>query len=95
MDQEKLITNIRWLQAMSKLERDKSRFTDNEIDIINECIDNNETKILDTMRYQIYRDISRYPKYECIALWVRERGLIDHEPEFVRELVKIFGIGDE
>ena len=92
MDQERLINNIRWLQAMSKLEKDKRRFTDEEIDIINNCIDNNETKILDTMRQQIYRDILRYPKYECIALWSRERGLIDHVPEFIINLVKHFGI---
>ena len=92
MDQERLIINIRWLTAMSKLSKDKSRFTDKEIDIINECIDNNEPKILNTMRQQIYRDIVRYPKYECIALWSRERGLIDHKPEFIINLVEQFGI---
>lgn len=95
MDQNRLINNIRWLTAMSKLERDKSRFTDKEIDIINECIENNETKILDTMKQQIYRDIERYPKYECIALWSRERGLIDHVPEFIINLVEQFGIKEE
>ena len=92
MDQNALITNILWLQAMVKLEKDKSRFTDKEIDIINNCIENNETKILDTMRWQIYRDIVRYPKYECIALWSRERGLIDHKPEFIITLVEQFGV---
>lgn len=92
MDQNRLINNIRWLQAMVKLEKDKRRFTDNEIDIINNCIDNNEPKILNTMRQQIYRDILRYPKYECIALWSRERGLIDHVPEFIINLVKQFDI---
>ena len=92
MDQNALINNIRWLTAMSKLSKDKSRFTDKEIDIINDCIDNNKPKILDTMRQQIYRDIERYPKYECITLWVRERGLIDHVPEFIINLVKQFDI---
>ena len=92
MDQNRLITNIRWLQAMSKLEKNKSKFNEEEIDIINNCIDNNETKILDTMRQQIYRDILRYPKYECIAIWSRERGLIDHKPAFIINLVKQFGI---
>ena len=92
MDQERLINNIRWLQVMCKLEKDKGRFTDKEIDIINNCIEKNETKILDTMRYQIYRDIERYPKYECFAIWCRERGLIDHVPEFIINLVEQFGI---
>ena len=92
MDQERLINNILWLQAMSKLERNKSRFTDNEIDIIIEFIDNYEPRILKTMKLQIYRDIERYPKYHCIAIFVRERGLIDHVPEFIINLVEQFGI---
>jgi len=92
MDQEKLINNIRWLKAMDKLSKNKGRFTNKEIDVINNYIENNEIKILDTMRQQIYRDIARYPKYECIALWVRERGLIDHVPEFIINLVSQFGI---
>lgn len=92
MDQNALVNNILWLQAMSKLEKDKSRFTDKEIDIINNCIDNNEPKILNTMRQQIYRDISKYSKYYCIAIWSRERGLIDHVPEFIINLVEQFGI---
>ena len=92
MDQNRLINNIRWLQAMVKLEKDKSRFTDEEIDVINNCVDNNEPKILDTMRWQIYRDIERYPKYECIAIWCHERGLIDHVPKFIINLVEQFDI---
>ncbi|NOR85107.1 hypothetical protein GQ473_03240, partial [archaeon] len=71
MDQNALINNILWLQAMSKLEKDKGRFTDKEIDTINNCIENNKPKILDTMRWQIYRDIERYPKYFCVAIWCR------------------------
>lgn len=92
MDQERLINNILWLQAMSKLERDKSRFTDKEIDIIIEFIDNYEHRILKTMKFQIYRDISRYPKYYCIAIWSREKGLIDHVPVFIINLVEQFDI---
>lgn len=92
MDQNALISNIRWLRAMSKLEKDKSRFTDKEIDIIIEFIDNYEPRILKTMKFQIYRDIERYPKYYCIAIWNRERGLIDHVPEFIINLVEQFGI---
>ena len=92
MDQNALNNNILWLQAMVKLETEKRKFNSEEIDIINNCIENNETKILDTMRYQIYRDIERYPKYECFAIWCRERGLIDHVPEFIINLVEQFGI---
>lgn len=95
MDQNRLINNIRWLKAMDKLSKDKRKFTDKEIDIINECINKNETKILDTMRWQIYKDILRYPKYECIALWSRERGLIDHVPKFIINIVKQFGIKED
>lgn len=95
MDQNALITNILWLQAMSKLEKDKGKFTDKEIDVINNCINNNKPKILDTMRQQIYRDIERYPKYYCIAIWCRERGLIDHVPAFIINLVEQFDIKEE
>lgn len=92
MDQEKLVNNILWLQAMVELEKNKRKFNSDEIFIINNCIENNETKILDTMRQQIYRDIEKYPKYECICLWTREKGLIDHVPEFIINLVEQFGI---
>jgi len=81
-----------WLKAMKKLETDKSDFSGRDVGIIVGFIDTYKKSIPEGIQTQILRDVSVYKKYDAIAMWVGQGGLIDYEPKFITELVKIFGI---
>lgn len=84
--------NELWIKAMNKLKDDKSMFNNDEtlelVDFINDYDRTMSQGIID----QIVRDIRTYKKYDAIAMWVGDGGLIEHEPEFIRGLVGLFGI---
>jgi hypothetical protein len=84
--------NELWIKAMNKLKDDKSMFNnDDNFSIANFIHDYKKTIPIDIIN-QITKDMTTYKKYDAIAMWVGDGGLIEHEPEFVKELVGLFGI---
>jgi len=84
-----------WLKAMEKLKIDKSKFSREDIIEITEFINENKNIVSFGVIFQIERDVRTYKKYDAIAMWVGNGGLIEHEPQFIVGLVKIFGIKEE
>lgn len=84
--------NKLWINAINKLKTDKSKFSIDDMDKIVEFMSNYEKEIQEGIEAQIARDIIVYRKYDAIAMWVGDGGLIEHEPAFIRELVGLFGI---
>ena len=84
--------NELWIKAMNKLKDDKSKFSSDDTSKLDDFLDEYEGYIPANMIYQIARDIEIYKKYDAIAMWVGDGGLIYHEPEFIKELVKIFDV---
>lgn len=84
--------NKLWFNAMNKLLEDKSKANINDIRIIDEFIYKYEKGIPEGIIYQIVRDLRFYKKYDAIAMWVGDGGLIENEPEFITELVGLFGV---
>lgn len=81
-----------WIKAMNKLNDDKSMFNSDDVLKVNDFLDDYRDKIPIGIIQQIAKDIEIYKKYDAIAMWVGDGGLIKHEPEFIRELVGLFGI---
>ena len=85
---------VLWNKAMEKLKTDKSEFSLEEI-----C---NAAKLAgrehrlghidDNVLAQIKNDLVIRRKYDAVSIWVGSGGLIEREPEFVTELVGMFGI---
>ena len=81
-----------WNKAMGKLKVDRSKFDTDDIFNMVEFINDYDFIIHEGIVIQIKKDIQIYNKYDAIAMWVGSGGLIESEPEFVTELVKMFGI---
>ena len=84
--------NELWIKAMNKLKDDKSEFSGRDIGVIVGFIDTYKKPISKGIENQILKDVSIYKKYDAIAMWIGDGGLIEHEPEFIRGLVGLFGI---
>ena len=82
--------NKLWINAMNKLKEDKSMFNLNDLCIFDELVF--ERDISEGILNQIEKDMKVYKKHDAIAMWVGDGGLIEHEPEFITELVGLFGV---
>ena len=83
---------VLWNKAMEKLKVDKSKFDSDDIFNIAGLVNDYDYIIREGVIVQIKRDMGIYKKYDAIAMWVGDGGLIEHEPKFITELVKMFGI---
>ena len=81
-----------WIKAMNKLNDDKSKFNSDDIFNIVEFINDYKDTMSEGIVNQIEKDVKIYKKYDAIAMWVDDGGLIEHEPEFITELVGLFGV---
>ena len=81
-----------WIKAMNKLKTDKSNFNIDGIFYITKFIDEYKKEIPIDIRNQIGYDMTTYKKYDAIAMWVGDGGLIEHEPEFIVGLVGLFDV---
>lgn len=81
-----------WKDAMNKLKEDRSMFNLNDLCILEECINEYNKPIQEGVLNQIEKDMRVYKKYDAIAMWVGYGALIKHEPEFITELVGLFGV---
>lgn len=81
-----------WIKAMNKLNDDKSKFNSDDIFNIVEFINDYKDTMPEGIVNQIEKDVKIYKKYDAIAMWVGDGGLIEHEPEFIKELVGLFGV---
>lgn len=81
-------------KAMEKLKTDKSEFSLEEICSTARlaCRERRLGHIDNDVVIQIKNDVVIRRKYDAISIWVGSGGLIEREPEFITELVKIFGI---
>lgn len=84
--------NKLWINAMNKLKEDRSMFDSDDIFNIVEFINDYKKTMPEGIINQIEKDVRLYKKYDAIAMWVGDNGLISYEPEFITELVKMFGI---
>ena len=83
--------NTLYENAMNKLKIDKSKFTPEDYLKFNAYINGFDT-IKIGVYIQLIEDMATYKKYDVIAMWVGDGGLIEYEPEFITGLVKLFGI---
>jgi len=79
-----------WLKSMEKLRSDRSRFNTEDVFKVVGFIYGYSKRIDKGIIEQIKRDMGIYKKYDCTAMWIG--GLMEYEPEFIRELVALFGI---
>ncbi len=82
---------VLWDKAMKKLKIDRGMFSVDDIFRIVK-LEHHEHSLSMGIIEQIKRDVGLYPKYDAIAMWVGDGGLIECEPKFITELVKMFGI---
>ena len=87
--------NELWINAMNELKKDRSMFNTDDIFNLITFISDYERVMSEDIINQIERDIRIYPKYDAIAMWLGDGGLIDQEPEFITELIGLFGIKKE
>lgn len=81
-------------KAKEKLKTDESEFSPEEVFSIAKftCREYILGHIDSDVLTQIKSDFVIRRKYAVISMWVGSGGLIESEPEFVTELVKMFGI---
>lgn len=84
--------NKLWSDATDKLKKDKSKFKSNEVFAIGVLIGGFKETISDGIIEQIIKDVTVYKKYDAIAMWVGDGGLIEYEPDFIIALVSLFGV---
>lgn len=84
--------NELWIKAMNKLKEDKSMFSSEDLVIYLNFYNNYKSMVNDGILSQIDEDMRVYKKYDAIVMWLGDGGLVEHEPEFIKGLVKVFGV---
>lgn len=84
--------NELWIKSMNKLKEDRSKFSNDDIFNIIKFINDYKKIIPEGIVCQIEKDVKIYKKYDAISMWLGDGGLICYEPEFIKELVKMFDI---